>query len=109
MKYNDVEKYSKLIKEKEMKEDGKELMFVVTKSLSKQEAESFARSLSIPDELYLAKVWENPNERRRAKRERFVVCRPLRKDEIVDNAYGEYFKKQELMKINRCSLGLIKF
>jgi hypothetical protein len=81
-------------------EQNKELMFVVTKSLSKQEAESFAKTLRTPDTFYLAKVWENPKERRIAKRERYVVCRPLRKDEIVDNAYGEYFNKMELMRVD---------
>jgi len=82
-----------------MKED-KELMFVVTKSLSMQEAESFARSLRTSDTYYLAKVWENPNERRKSKRERYVVCRDLRNGEIVTDGYGEYFKKQELKRVN---------
>lgn len=75
-------------------------MFIVTKSLSKQKAESFAKTLRTPDIFYLVKVWENPKESRKAKRERFVVRRPLWKDEIVDNVYGEYFKKQELMRVD---------
>ncbi|MFA6469030.1 MAG: hypothetical protein WCW35_09035 [Bacteroidota bacterium] len=82
-----------------MKQD-KELMFVMSKSLSKMEAESFAKSLRTPDAFYLAKVWENPNERRKSKRERFVVCRPLRGDEIVTDGYGDYFKRAELMRVN---------
>lgn len=69
------------------------MLFVVIKLLSNQEVKSFARSLRMPDELYPAKVWENHNKRRKFKRERFVVGLPLCKDEIVDNAYGEYFKK----------------
>lgn len=78
----------------------KTLMFVISKSLAKNEAESFARSLGNTDAWYMVKVWENPNERRIAKRERYVVCRPLREREVVDDAYGQYFNSGELRRVN---------
>ncbi len=84
-----------------MKQDQeKTLMFVISKSLAENEAESFARTLSKNDVWYMAKVWDNPNERRIAKRERFVVCRPLRDKEIVDDAYGQYFNSGELRRVS---------
>lgn len=64
----------------------KELLWVISVSLSKPEAISFARTLGENEKWCLVKISENPKARHIAKRERFVVARYPRKGEAVEDS-----------------------
>jgi len=83
-----------------MLKNNKTLMFAISNSLSKPEAISFAKSINTEDKYYLVCVHKNPKARHIEKRERYVVVRDLRKNEIVPNGYALFADKQELSCIN---------
>ena len=78
----------------------KELMFAISGSLSHSEAVCFARTLRQDENHYLVKVWDNPNARTTAKKERYIVVRYPRKGENVIGAYAFWCGKEELEGVN---------
>jgi len=78
----------------------KELMFAISNSLPHSEAVCFARTLNPDDPHYLVKVWDNPNARTTAKKERYVVVRYPRKGENVIGAYAFWCGKEDMEAIN---------
>jgi hypothetical protein len=81
-------------------DNNKTLMFAISNSLSKPEAISFAKTLDPNEKYYLVKVSENPKARHLAKRERFVITRDLRKNEVVPNGYSLFADKRELQNVS---------
>jgi hypothetical protein len=71
----------------------KELMFCLSNFLPETEALSFARSIKMPDKLYLYKVSENPKAKHIKDRESYVVLRPIREGEVVQGSYGMFVEK----------------
>ena len=77
----------------------KQLMFVVSVSMPKNEAYCFGRSMTGDDNFYIYKIGENPKARDSQRREKWVVARPLRKDEIVKGDYALWAEKNKLVPI----------
>ncbi|HTR81660.1 MAG TPA: hypothetical protein VMM58_08515 [Bacteroidota bacterium] len=74
----------------------KELIFAISNAMGKSEAVCFARSLNGDEPKYLVKVWDNPNARTTAKKERYVVVCCPRKGENVIGAYVFWCGKEEM-------------
>jgi hypothetical protein len=84
-----------------MKNDNnKTLMFVISNSLSKSEAISFAQTMNGGDKYYVTCVFRNPKACHIEDRERWVVVRDVRKGEIVPNGYSLFSERQHLMSIS---------
>ena len=77
----------------------KELMFQSSNAMSQSEAVCFARTLRQDEAHYLVKVFENPDPRTRAKKERCVVVRYPRKGENDIGAYAFWCGKSDLESI----------
>lgn len=87
-----------IIKGKSM---NKELMFIISVAMPKEEADAFARSLTINDTLYIVKTKENPKARLKSCREKYSVVRPLRTGEQAKPSKAKYFQHSQLIFINR--------
>lgn len=87
-----------IIKGKSM---NKELMFIISVAMPKEEAESFARSQRISDTLYIVKTVDHPERKKRSQREKYIVVRPLRPLERTRTGDTKYFNHKDLIFINR--------
>jgi len=77
----------------------KQLMFCISNNLTKDEAIEFASKLSKNEQYFLVKVFENPKEIHRAKREKYVVLRHPRENEKIVGAYKKEVTKKELIAV----------
>lgn len=77
----------------------KQLMFCISNNLTKDEALEFASKLSKNEQYFLVKVFENPHEIHRAKREKYVVVRYPRPEEVVKGAYKKEVTPKQLLKV----------
>ncbi|HTY09593.1 MAG TPA: hypothetical protein VMF88_00850 [Bacteroidota bacterium] len=77
--------------EKNLKE--KQLMFCLSKWLSREEAYALAKSMRTPDKWSIYKIAENPNARHIRESESWVVVRPFRKGEAVRAGEGIFEEK----------------
>ena len=69
------------------------MVFTISNNLTRQEAETFAQTPRSDEQYFLVKVFENPNEIHRSKREKFVVVRYPRDGEKICGGYKKIVKK----------------
>ncbi|MGD1045709.1 MAG: hypothetical protein ABR936_10340 [Bacteroidota bacterium] len=80
--------------------NNKQLMFAVSIAMPKNEAYCFGQSMTGDDNFYIYKAGENPNARDAQRRERWVVIRPPRKNEIIKGDHALWAEKSKLVPIS---------